>query len=331
MQQDLESESLIKLQKIAKHLKEKVQLQVINLDAGKGSFGQVVIAEHLISKPKYVIKILSIFDGFDSVSEYKLQEAKKEALFLRNANHPNIFKYVDEFQIGFNYQYTKYSVTTSKHQFVSLACQTLSVINYLQYDFGLAKQIQEELNSSLILTSIPKGALFYYPPELIKQLQISINQNKKEYFQDFNGDIWAFGIYFYILAGAPLNSCFQLKTKGYKNLPYLDQSLNQILSQILSLDPSHQIILEMPRDQSQTRYLPRESWLIRRKAFWMRPSNHIRNASRSIPKRILATIIQELLIRRKACWMRPSNHIRNVSRSIQIIMIAKTKQEQSKI
>ncbi|KAL4483050.1 hypothetical protein ABPG74_019076 [Tetrahymena malaccensis] len=278
MQQEQDSESLKKLQKIAQQLEQNKQLRVINLDAGRGSFGQVVIAEHLQRKSHHAVKIISIFDGVDQVSEQKLQDAQKEALFLKNINHQNIVKYYDEFQIGFNYfivmekceknlqqfieDFKNQATEIPKQIFVNFACQLLSAINYLHgqkqmlrdlslrnilidsenqiklCDFGLAKQVQDELASSLMLTSFPKGAIFYYPPELFEQFQNNIGQNDKGYIQNFNGDIWAFGICLYALAGASLEQCSQLKSQGYQNIDYLGESLNLILSQVLSLDPS---------------------------------------------------------------------------------------------
>ncbi|KAL4483055.1 hypothetical protein ABPG74_019081 [Tetrahymena malaccensis] len=278
MYQEQDSESLKKLQKIAQQLEQNKQLRVINLDAGKGSYGQVVIAEHLQQKSHHAVKIISIFDGVDQVSQQKLIDAKKEALFLKNINHQNIVKYYDEFQIGFNYfivmekceknlqqlieDFKNQATEIPKQIFVNFACQILSAINYLHdqkqmlrdlslrnilidsenqiklCDFGLAKQVQDELTSSLMLTSFPKGAPFYYPPELFEQFQNNLGQNKKGYVQSFNGDIWAFGICLYALAGASLEECSQLKSKGYQKREYLGESLNSILSQILSLDPS---------------------------------------------------------------------------------------------
>ncbi|KAL4465291.1 hypothetical protein ABPG74_002005 [Tetrahymena malaccensis] len=148
----------------------------------------------------------------------------------------------------------------AKHIFVNFACQILSALKYLHdqnqmlrdlslrniliddqnqiklCDFGLVKQVQQEY--SMILTSFPKGAPFYYPPELFEQFQINQQLNKQGYIQNFHGDIWAFGICLYQLAGASLQECSQLKTKGFKNIPYLDEYLNSILSSILSLEPS---------------------------------------------------------------------------------------------
>ncbi|KAL4483056.1 hypothetical protein ABPG74_019082 [Tetrahymena malaccensis] len=278
MYQEQDSESLKKLQRIAQQLEQNKQLRVINLDAGKGSYGQVVIAEHLQQKSHHAVKIISIFDGVDQVSQQKLIDAKKEALFLKNINHQNIVKYYDEFQIGFNYfivmekceknlqqliqDFKNQATEIPKQIFVNFACQILSAINYLHdqkqmlrdlslrnilidsenqiklCDFGLAKQVQDELTYSLMLTSFPKGAPFYYPPELFEQFQNNLGQNKKGYIQNFNGDIWAFGICLYALAGASLEECSQLKSKGYQKRAYLGDSLNLILSQVLSLDPS---------------------------------------------------------------------------------------------
>ncbi|KAL4483054.1 hypothetical protein ABPG74_019080 [Tetrahymena malaccensis] len=278
MHQEQDSEQLIKLQKIAQQLEQHKQLRVINLDAGKGSYGQVVIAEHLQQKSHHAVKIISIFDGVDQVSQQKLIDAKKEALFLKYINHQNIVKFYDEFQIGFNYFIVMEKCEKNLQQFiedfknkateipiqifVNFACQILSAINYLHdqkqmlrdlslrnilidsenqiklCDFGLAKQVQDELTSSLMLTSSPKGAPFYYPPELFEQYKNNLGQNKKGYIQNFNGDIWAFGICLYALAGASLDECFQLKSNGYQKRAHLGESLNLILSQVLSLDPS---------------------------------------------------------------------------------------------
>ncbi|KAL4495167.1 hypothetical protein ABPG72_007274 [Tetrahymena utriculariae] len=284
MQQDQESDSLKKNQKIAIQLEQNKQLKVINLNAGKGSFGQVIIAEHLNSKSHYAIKVICIFDVCDQVSESKLQNAKKEAEFLKNANHPNIVKYVDEFQIGFNYfivmekceknleelldEFNQYQTTISKHLLVSFACQTLSAINYLHQqnqmlrdlslrnilidsnnqiklcDFGLLKQVQQEHFSSLMLTSRPRGAWLYYPPELISQYQINKKQKKKGVIQDFYGDIWAFGICFYLLAGADLEICTDLHKTGYiKQQLWTTDEAKTLYKQYQARENSNQLYL----------------------------------------------------------------------------------------
>ncbi|KAL4483045.1 hypothetical protein ABPG74_019071 [Tetrahymena malaccensis] len=279
MQQQQNSTQLTKLQRIAQQLEQNKQLKVINLDVEKGSFSQVVIAEHLQYKSLHAVKIISIFDGVDQASEQKLQDAKEEAVFLQNINHLNIVKYQDEFQIGFNYfivmekceknlqqyieDYKNQATEIPKQIIISFACQILSAINYLHNqkqmlrdlslrnilidsdnqiklcDFGQAKQVQEELtSSSLMLKQFPNQALYYYPPDLFEQLLINTEQSQKGYIQNLNGDIWAFGICLYALAGASLIQCSSVKSKGYQKIPYLGESLNQILSQVLSLDPS---------------------------------------------------------------------------------------------
>ncbi|KAL4483047.1 hypothetical protein ABPG74_019073 [Tetrahymena malaccensis] len=249
------------LKTIAKQLEQTKLLRVIDLHSAKISYDQVVIAEHLVENSYHAVKIISIFDGVDQVSQQKLQDAQQEAQFLKNINHPNIAKYQDEFQIGFNYfivmecvknleqfieVFKSQSSQIPKQILVSFACQILSAINYINEqkqtvrylslrnilidsdnqfkicDFGLYKQVQEELTSSSILAPFTKGAPIYYPSELI---------------QNLNEDIWAFGICLYALAGISLEQCSQLKLKGYQKIEYLGESLNSILSQVLSLDP----------------------------------------------------------------------------------------------
>lgn len=46
---------------------------------------------------EFAIKIISLFDGAESVCEKKLEAAKTEAEILKKCIHPNIVKYHDEF------------------------------------------------------------------------------------------------------------------------------------------------------------------------------------------------------------------------------------------
>ncbi|KAL4489340.1 hypothetical protein ABPG72_018995 [Tetrahymena utriculariae] len=281
--------------KINKVLQYKKNLKIINQEAGQGSFGKVVIAEDITKKTQYAIKIIKIDDGLCEVSDEKLEEAKAEADFLKKQNHPNIVKYVDQFQIGINYfivmekceknlqqvinEFQKNTSFISKEQFVSYACQTLSAIKHLHEqkcmlrdlslnnilvdsfnqiklcDFGLVKKVQEEENSKRFLTSQAKGAWLYQPPELLA------NMNGGKVIQNFNGDIWAFGVCFFRLSGGNIDMQKYFTKEQFLNhdQQQLDQNLNKILLQILNYDPNQrpQSIEEI---QLQFEKIKKEIW-----------------------------------------------------------------------
>ncbi|EAR81856.1 tetratricopeptide repeat protein (macronuclear) [Tetrahymena thermophila SB210] len=257
-------------------LHEKKRLKITNQVLGQGSFGTVVFAEHIENKTQFAIKIIKIDGVLDQVSEQLLQEAKAEADFLKKQTHPNIVKYEDSFQIGLHYfivmekceknlqqvidEFEKSQSFISKEQFVNYACQTLSAIkclheqNYLLRDlslknilidsfnqiklcdFGLVKKIQDEKNSKAYQQSQPKGAFYYYPPELL--FQVHEQEDNKKIIQDFNGDIWAFGICFFKLSGGNINlpKLYNKQEFLEKDKQQLDENLNQILLQILNYD-----------------------------------------------------------------------------------------------
>ncbi|KAL4478599.1 hypothetical protein ABPG74_006834 [Tetrahymena malaccensis] len=285
--------------KINKLLQQKKNLKIINCDAGQGSFGQVVIAEDIIKKTQFAIKMIKIDNDFEEICQTKLKIAKEEADFLKNQDHPNIVKYVDQFQIGITYyivmekceknlqqvvdEFKKNNSFISKEQLVSYACQILSAIDYLHKqkcmlrdltlknilvdsfnqiklcDFGLVKQIKEEMNSKAFHQSQAKGAYRYYPPEVYKQ----VVENKEIIIQDFNGDIWAFGVCFQLLSGGDINlmKYYSLEDFLIKDKQKLDSDLNTILLQILNYDQDKRIksINELQR---QFESIKKEIWTL---------------------------------------------------------------------
>ncbi|KAL4471736.1 hypothetical protein ABPG74_008629 [Tetrahymena malaccensis] len=298
-------EKKIELQRIFKQLEEKKNLKVISEELEPGFYGQFVIAKDIDKDCLRTVKIISIFDRNILATKKKLVEAKREADFLKKSKHPNIIKYIDEFQIDSNYfiimekcqntleyliqQSKKHQIPIQKYQFCDFACQVLSALHFIHQKDGIIKHLtiqnilidnlnqiklcdfelspQESFSDKLSeffichrhkpnkvynlqnvplpyqnqnisqdILQIPAENIIYYPPEYINNLNISLQKKQGKFCQDNQKDIWSFGISFYLLGGATLQDCLKLKNGEYVNIPELDQSLNKILSQILSLN-----------------------------------------------------------------------------------------------
>ncbi|KAL4494165.1 hypothetical protein ABPG73_018684 [Tetrahymena malaccensis] len=266
-----------KLEKIIQLLKEKKHLTVLNPNAGSGAYGQVMIAKEENGE-EVAIKIVSVFDEIDSIDEQKLKEIKSEAQFLQMCHHPNIVQYKGEFQLGSCYFIKmekgemslqdfidkKLNQGISEKLFVKLALQMLSAIQYLHSknyvlrdislknvlldkdyniklcDFGLAKEVNPQLATQAFLQSQVKGVLFYFPPEVLVMTNFNSEEKKQQkIYQNFDGDVWAFGICMYLLGGASFLHVLQL-TQGKETFQLsklVSIEINQILLNTLQLDP----------------------------------------------------------------------------------------------
>ncbi|EAR94279.1 tetratricopeptide repeat protein (macronuclear) [Tetrahymena thermophila SB210] len=275
--QDHQDKKLVWLQKIAKLLQEQKSIEIINLQAGEGSYANVILIREFFNE--YALKIIPLDDGFGKVCPIKLREAKEEAKKLSNCNHINIIRYHKEFQLGNYYfiQVEKCEMSLydwikqnqdkkiQRQIFLKFALQILYAVEYLHSrefvlrdlslknilldqfqqiklcDFGLVKDANIIKDQNFQISSI-KGAPLYFPPEIINKDNISSClesvdgiQYQGRVMQNKQGDVWAFGICLYQLAGASFKDVASLSfgNEQYKHQKLVDDDINGVISKIL--------------------------------------------------------------------------------------------------
>ncbi|KAL4512918.1 hypothetical protein ABPG72_017603 [Tetrahymena utriculariae] len=111
-------------------------------------------------------------------------------------------------------------------------------------DFGLIKDANVNKDKNILNSSI-KGACLYFPPEIINRDNISSCLESVDGFfyqgkaiQNQQGDVWAFGICLYQLAGASFKDITQLSygNEQYKHQKLVDDDINGVISKILDKD-----------------------------------------------------------------------------------------------
>ena len=235
---------------------------------GEGTFGKVKLGIHKPTNEQVAIKI---FEKTKFHSENDISRMKKEILFLKKFNHPNIIRFYEMIEDDENYymimeyaskgELLNYILSKKKiaeTEAANLYCQLITGIEYIHkngiahrdikpenllikennllviIDFGLSNEYNNEK-----LLSTPCGSPYYAAPEMIL--------GKK-----YNGlitDIWSSGIVLYTMICG--------------RLPFEEKNMDMLYKKILTLD------YEIPENISN------ELKDLMKKIFCINPKNRI--------------------------------------------------------
>lgn len=93
----------LNMERIAKGIGSKLADFEVLSELGRGSYGVVFKVKSLLDSNTYVIKRLDL----KHMKEKAQKEAWKEAMILKNLNHPNIIKYKLSLIIGIIYRFSR--------------------------------------------------------------------------------------------------------------------------------------------------------------------------------------------------------------------------------